>query len=294
MANDLIPSGGGELTTTEWQTPFAPPTTVDFVAGHGNELTPGGAPVYFFGAPVPGASLDQVQYVVGEIANAFLSDAPRLGISNSFGNQAAAWFRSNALLALPKEWPNHRYNLQGFNFGSDQDTVTAFLNYAYACGASQAEIEKCLWWVNELGKLGNATPASSPRSIDDLSDAEYAQLERINDRAREKGEAELRRAWGYSYSSNLAIVARFVDNLPQREREAIENDMLSDGTMALSHSEVILHLYSMAIGVTGNLGGAALSKRIDEIEDIMRRDPDRYWRDQAMQLELRELYSRRG
>lgn len=239
-----------------------------------------------------GVSQQQFNQFMGEISGLFMGDMARLGCSNDFTQTAISWYRNAITGPVPNEPVRHKFNFSGISVSrEDQPWVTAFANHM--TGHSQDAVRAAVWWMGELAKKLNQQQQTQSRSLDDLSDAEYAKLERKYADDAQKAEAILRREWGHSYSSNLAIADRFLHNMPANQRHQIETDVIR-GVSALNSPDVVMWLFQQAVGVSANISGAGLAKRIAEIEHLIKVDRKAYNDSPEIQSELRELYRLRG
>lgn len=248
----------------------------------------------------PGVTPQEFNQFLGEISGLFYGDMAKLGWPHDFTQAAIEWYRNAITGPVPNEPARHNVNFSGISISrEDQPWVTAFANAMTRSGHSKHAIKAAVWWMGELAKrLNQQQPASNARSIDDLSDAEFAKLERRYADDARKCEITLRRLWGNnSYQSNLARAQDFLNSLPQQEREHIANDVLADDTSALNSPDVVLWLHEQSLGGVSNiLSRADLQNEIQAIEKLMASGSPDYWKGEKgeqTQMRLRHLYQLR-
>lgn len=299
MNDDLIPQNGGDLAPYSPSAPLAPsndwlvPSPEPDFIGNDNYQT-GSAPK-LFGQDVPDMSSQQLNQVVNEITQLFSADSIWQKGDRAFVTAVADWYRQTAFAPTPREYVNHSYDLRGFTFPpNDQAVITAFCNFCSQIGATEKQVKTALAWYAELiRRVNQFQQTQRPQESTELSDAEWAQLERRCERDYQKAEAELKRLWGFQYQTNLAIANRFLNNLPADQREHICNDVLADGTLSLNSSAVVIWLHEQALGGVANLRGGDLAKEISRLEKLMASGSPEYWKSEESQSRLRMLYDAR-
>ncbi|MNJ35267.1 hypothetical protein D3C77_299980 [compost metagenome] len=298
MANDIDLYSAGDLAPYSPSQPLAPDpdwgsTEVDLLREPTESYTGGGQMIFGQALP-PGVSVEQITQAYQQLGNVFVNDFMQLGHNLGQTQKAVAWFMA-AMRNPPRQQPQrHSYNL--FEHVNDP-LFQAFANYAHDQGFSAKLIQDAAWWVAEAGrKLQQAnvgtppvqgrTPSSNP--LDDLTDAQYAQVVRNNDNARAATMGYLQDLWGSSFNANLRMVDAYYQSLPLREQRAL--DVLTDGYIsALNTVEVVLGLYQQAVGSSSLPTGGALATELSEHERIMKFDRKRWNKDERLQARYREL-----
>lgn len=208
---------------------------------------------------------------------------------------AINWFKSNALLPIGPTSPNHNYRLHGFRFpASDRDAVNSFLNHMARVNAPQRFVQACLWWINQLGQQQQTQQHQQHQhaaTLDDLTDAEFAIVQKRAERDLENGKAILRQKWGSQYTQRMKVVQAHIANLPAVQREFLETAVCQGGMLLANAPETIERLYAEAINKSINPGN--LAGEIAAIEQVMKTDRKRYNSDVVLQERLRALYSMR-
>lgn len=296
--NDLdLYDPGGELapyTPAPSPLPASSPAglPVDFL-GERAEYGQGGA-VTWFGQRLPaGVTAEAAQQVVTQMTAAFAGAMQQHRVPDAHWRAAVDWFHGAALAPPPRDVAAaHRYDLHGLAFlPEDHALVHAFAGAMQQRGLPQASVHRMLAWYSDLTQ--KVFKAQQPQqNTGGFTDAE---LDAIDDRAdadREAGLNALRVAWGHEFSARLGLVRRYVKNLPEREREHIENAVLPGGQMAANDPGLALKLYDEATG--GHLpSGGNLQQEINVLEARMKNDRRAWFKDDAAQARLRRLYQQR-
>lgn len=296
---DLTPIDGGALQPYSPDAPTAPSDSgwmipqPDFVNDHQSYSS---AP-QLFGADLPaGTTMDQARAVVKQITDAFAGDMAHLKFDSWMVKEAVNWFKSEALLPPGYVEPTHRYNLRGYRIPeADQPAVNSFLNAMYRANVPQRFCQAALWWLTEFGKPNTQQSQSQYPSQDDITDQEWAIIEKRCPADRAACDAALRAHWGSQYKLNLRIVKDYLATLPVQERERLETTVCKGGLLSGNSPEVIVGIFNKAIGAdTIPQNGPALAAEIAQIENLMKTNRKAYLADERTQARLRQLYTLRG
>lgn len=278
---DLIPTGGGDLAPLSPSAPLAPQPdagwmvpTPDFLSERQGYSATEPA---IFGTPMSGATFQQAEQAIGQLADAFTRDMAGWKFDSHLVDAAARWFKSNALLPLGYVSPTHNYNLQGYRIpDADRDAVTSFLNAMAEVNAPQRFVQAALYWVYQLGKQGQSQQTKSRSQ--DITDAEWAIIEKRCEADKAACDAALRNYWGSQYKLNLRIVKDYLDTLPVQDSEALELTVCKGGLLSGTIPK----------------SGPAIAAEIASIEKVMKENRKAYLASESMQARLRELYTLRG
>lgn len=254
-----------------------------------------------FGQDVPGATTqEQLQHALTEIAAVISSDLMRLGDSPQLIATAVEWLKQNAGKVPQQEPITHRFNL--YQYQSDIATNN-WASAIHRAGANQTFVDHCLWLADQLAaKLGEQQigahdqPRMAPTSgdpLDSLDDETYAQVIKINDRAKAATMGYLKDLWGQSFQSNLRMVQEYFQNLPAREQDHL-GQMTTGWIAGTNTKEVLLGLYQQAIG-GGSIpqSGAALQDEISACEQCMKYERKKWLSDERLQARYRHLLTLR-
>lgn len=245
----------------------------------------------------PGATEEQITYVLTEIAALISADLMRLNHSQSFITAALNWFRDNVRRTPQREQKRHSYNL--YSWVGDP-VAESFGNAMARAGASQEFVSNCLYLMEELSRRlgasqGQPMPRTAPQNSpgDGLSDAEYNALYDYNEKMKPHTDGILRAKWKDSYHANLRMVDDYLQSLSAVEKAHFDT-FLNNGLHALNDPTVILGLYAQAVGA-GSIpsGGAALQDEINAIENLMKTDRKSYLKDERLQARYRHLLTLR-
>ncbi|UVJ46213.1 hypothetical protein NVV94_12135 [Pseudomonas sp. LS1212] len=304
MSTDIeLYDSGGELAPVA-PSPLAPiqpdswgTTDVDLLSPREVADFQGGQTIFGQAAP-PGVTAQQVQAAIGQLSAVFLSDFSQLQHNARHIQQAIQWYQ-DALANPPRpQRQRHRYNL--FEHKSDP-IFQAFADFAHDHNFSAKMVQDCCWWVSEATRrinaqqVGGSAPAqgSAPPSYEDqLTDGEWRELDRRNERLKLNTEITLRKRWGTSYESNLQVAQEYLNNLPAKDQAHL-SQISNQGSM-LNSVEVLEHLFNSAIG-SGSLptSGGAIAQEIAAIENVMKTERKKYLADPQLQARYRVLIDAR-
>lgn len=241
------------------------------------DLTEGGglAP-YHPTTPLPTTTADQPDYLVDRgqpqpagqgvaLVESFGRSMAQAGVPNALVVAAGKWFDSAAGGKGLDEPRAHSFDLRAYGLHGDA-YAHSFANAMERAGAGAGDVQKMLDWYKTWERGQTAS-----HDID-------AQ-DRIN------AETVLRGVWGQSYLGNLRLINKYLDGLPAVERDEIESSTLPSGGLYLNDPDALEYLLKKA-----SSGPSPLSAEIAAAEARMRTDRKRWFRDDAAQARLRELY----
>ena len=107
----------------------------------------------------------------------------------------------------------------------------------------------------------------------------------------------LQAEWGADMEVNKNIIAGALAQLPEEVRSQVANARLPDGKGLLNSPEALNWLVDMArkanptaaLVPSGSGNIATMNGRIEQIDKMMREDPQAYYKDEAIQAEYRQL-----
>lgn len=198
--------------------------------------------------------------------------------------EVAQWRKDNG---LPEKPEDYRPNLpNGMVPGeADMPLIGGFQKTAHELGLTPEQFNKTLsWYFAE-------------------ADAAKAQQYEADTSFRSQAEDALRAEWGPAYRSEVRGIANFMEaNAPAGMADLLFNSRSSDGKLLGDHPEVLRWLSSMVrtvnpLATLVPAGSAdplkAGEARIAEIENIMRTEPDKYWKNPDVQREYGALLEAR-
>lgn len=108
---------------------------------------------------------------------------------------------------------------------------------------------------------------------------------------------QIKEAWGSDKETNLNVIRGLANTLPDSIRDNFLSAQLADGKMLFNSPEFMVWMADVArqlnpsatVVPNSSNPSQAISDEVKRIEDVMRNDPDEYYRDQAMQNRYRQL-----
>lgn len=292
--------GAGELQPYQPDTPLSPSNdgwlvpTPDFVSD--NQSYSSSTP-QMFGADLPaGTTMNQARQAVDQITTVFAGDMAHFKFESWMISEAVNWFKANALLPLGHVEAIHHYRLDGYRIPqADKDAVTSFLNHMDRANIPQRFVQACLWWMTEFGKQNQQQSQPQSGSQDDITDAEWAVIEKRCPADKAACDKALRNYFGNQYKLSLKIIRDYMAQLPVQERERLEFTVCKGGLLSGNSPEILIGIYNMAIGANSlPRSGQGIAAEIAAIEKVMRENRKAYLADERLQARLRELYEMRG
>lgn len=284
----IQPDSWGTLTNREIDEYQRPPTT-QTLFGEPTQATPG-----------------QIDAMLGQLGGAFMHDFSSLGYPAYLVNAAISFVTANATKAPYQVQKNHNFNVHG----EDDYLTHAFCNMVHKLSGSprakQQFVTACLQWLAKASKQLNSQQVTqaqggAPHTSDpteNLTEAQYRELERHNNAVMAQTMATLQQRWGSCFKINIELAQAQLSK--QTPAELAHLDRFT-GSWPWTHMfntvELLTAMYEMAIGANSiGASGASIAQEISQFEAMLKIPSERqkYMRDPAMQARLRELYARRG
>lgn len=264
-------------------------------------------PTLFGAVMPPGTSKQQVDMVLGQLGAAFMNDMSTLGYPGHMVQATIQFMTANATKAPYQVTPKHGFRLPK---EADDWLGNAFGNMVHQLSGSlqakQQFVTSCLQWLAKANKqlagqqVTQSAQGSAPHSaealLNQLSDADYAKVIKINEQALARTTQVLQQRWGdYTYQQNIQIAQDYLDRLPANERAVF--DQFTTGWVHMRNTvECLTAIFDMAVNANSIGNSASIAQEIAAYESMLKIPSERqkYMRDPQMQARLRELYSRRG
>lgn len=193
-------------------------------------------------------------------------------------NKLAEWRKQEGIPASPKD-----YKLEfedGLVVGElDQPKIDSFLEFAHQNNIPESHVKSAVKWY-----------------IDSQSQESEGFQQKVADQKHETL-AMLKAEWGPEFTGNInAIGELFVDN--PEIKDILMGARGADGLPIGNNDQVVRWAVNLAKQINpaatftlpGGEGGVkGLENRIKEIETMMRKDPDSYYKDQSIQKEYEDL-----
>lgn len=206
----------------------------------------------------------------------------RAGVSPQLSRAAGELMGSLAAKPPAAQTVQHSYSFDAFDWTeADKPYLTAVGNFLQQRGASQQEVDALLLFYK-------SQPAVASQDVASRREVETMDL----GHAKEVG-ATMRAEWRGDFDANIRLINRHLDNLPAKDREAIEGKVLDGGRRALNDPATLRELAVQAKGGAVPSDPAALAAEIKQIEGVMAKDRKAYNRDEKMQLRYRQLLGAR-
>lgn len=109
----------------------------------------------------------------------------------------------------------------------------------------------------------------------------------------------LREEWGGEYKQNINQIKNLLSSAPEGIEERLLGGRTADGKVVGNDPETLKWLAGLARQINpvatvvpgaGANQASAVQDEIQQIETVMRTEPDKYWKDPKMQARLKELY----
>lgn len=206
---------------------------------------------------------------------------------NPTPEQLAQWRKDNGVPDKPDEYvakialPNNAVLGE-----ADKPIVGDFAKFAHDRNWTPTQFNEALNWY-----YGNIDKQRA--SVED-ADANYQR----------SAEDTLRTEWeGPNYRRNLTAVSNMLSGWPQEARDALLAGRGPDGRKLGDNPHVIKQLAAMALEINPAITAVPASAgdsvkgmhdRIAEIERMIAQEPNRYWKDEALQADYRSLLEARN
>jgi hypothetical protein len=226
----------------------------------------------------------------------------KLGHNISYTQKCVAWFMNALTIPPQQQQRRHSYNL----FEHTTDPIfQAFANYAHDNKFPAKMVQDACWWVTEVAKrltkspvgqetLPRMAPNSTESMLSQLSDADYAKVVTINDRALANTMQVLQQRWGdYTFRQNIEIAQSYLERLPAVDQKHF--DQFTTGWVHMRNTpEFIAAMFDAATGAHSlPKDGAGIAREIAECEKCMKTNRKQWQADNALQARYRTLLDMR-
>lgn len=193
--------------------------------------------------------------------------------------EKAAWREATQ---VPAEWGDYELpEIEGYEWTEDDaPIVQSFLQDMHAADTPQPVAQKALEWYGKF--------------VQQQQDA----IHDMNAELKQKVDDTLRDEWGQDYRANMNLMQRYLkEEVDPEVFNLLYNAALPDGRRLSNSIEFVRWMGDLARGAAdagGMLYGTArtdVSNRVQEIENILKSDPSRYWRE-GLDNELLDLRRR--
>lgn len=185
--------------------------------------------------------------------------------------EKAAWRKANSIPDAPGEYIKDFTLPDGLVIGeNDKPIVDQYLADAHAQNMKPSEVQSNLAWFFKWRE--GQTQALSDKDIDDRSSVSE----------------ELTREWGGDMKRNLGAAYELVKSVGDEEADAIMDARLPDGTKLGNHPKIIKWLAQTSLELNpalsviptkGTDAMTSLKTRMTEIENVMKTDRNKYYRE---------------
>lgn len=194
-------------------------------------------------------------------------------------DQIKEWREKNG---VPQEPKGYLENLpDGLVFGeNDEKALEGFVERMHANNVDPATVNEALAWYKDYQE-----------------EVETAQVEA--DRGfRKDAEETLREEWGNEYRANVNAITNFLSSASEDLSNNLLGARLADGTLLGDNPEALKWLHSLAntmnpAGFVSPSGGGdqltSVKEELDQIRELRRTDPDKYYKDEKVQERFRQL-----
>lgn len=167
---------------------------------------------------------------------------------------------------------------------ADKPLLDAFKGFAHNKNWTPGQLNEVLDWYYQQ------------------QDAQSAQRFQIDTQIKTQAEEELRQEWGPEFRANVNAIGNFLDGAPEGVKAALMHARAPDGTLLGNNANVLRWLADLSREAMPGAGlvpagtsnpAAAIGGEIDQIERMMRDDPQKYWSDEKTQSRYRELIAAR-
>lgn len=202
-----------------------------------------------------------------------------------------SWAREIHGKAPPVEKQEHVYDTRNFRLSPDDRALAnSFMNRAAKAGLELSEVAALVEWYS--GGKWNAETAQKPaqqpkaKASAEPSDADLARWDAEDQR---KALDTLRAEWGPNYRGNWAMIKRYVESLPQAERDALLSEVKPDGVLKMHDPFELRKLLERARVPASTSSGTHPAERKAQLLTMLHTDRSAYNRDADAQRELMAL-----
>lgn len=254
-----------------------------------------------FGEPT-NATPGELEAMLGQLGGAFMSDFSQLGYPQHMVKAAIDFMNTHALKTPYQVRPQHNFNLHG----QDDWLGHAFGNMVQGLSGSPRAKQQFVtaaitWLAKATAKLSQpegsraaqgSAPNSTETQLSQLSDADYARVVAINNKAQLDTLNTLTAKHGqYSTQNMIALAQAHLEKLTPIERAHFDQ-FTTDWVHMMNCVETIEFLYSASIGSASlPKDGVGIAKEIAEFEAMLKVPSERarYFKDPQLQSRYRTL-----
>lgn len=214
----------------------------------------------------------QAKLSSGEFRSAKLSENPT-------DEELTQWRKDNN---IPEKAADYLADLpSGIVLGDDdKDRVNSFLEAMHGKNVSKEHVQAAIEWNQQM--VEQEMQSRYDRNVD----------------AQQKTEDTLRQEWGPEYRRNINLINGMLDGLPKEAKELFTSAQTADGISIFNNSEIAKWLVDTARAVNpvatvvpGASNPKAITDEIATLEKRMKDDYQGWFKDEAAQTRLRELYT---
>lgn len=214
----------------------------------------------------------QAKLSSGEFRAAKLSENPT-------DEEVAQWRKDNN---VPEKAADYLNDLpSGIVLGDDdKDRVNSFLEAMHGKNVSKENVQAAIEWNQQM--VEQEMQARHDRNVE----------------AQQKTEDSLRQEWGPEYRRNINLINGMLDGLPKDAKDLFTSAQTADGVNIFNNPEIAKWLVDTARAVNpvatvvpGASNPKAITDEIATLEKRMKDDYQGWFKDEAAQTRLRELYT---
>ncbi|WP_227136734.1 hypothetical protein [Kosakonia radicincitans] len=197
---------------------------------------------------------------------------------NPTDEEIAQWRKDNG---VPEKADDYLADLpSGIVLGDeDKERISSFLEAMHGKNVSKEHVQAAIEWNQQM--------------VEQEMQARYDR----NVEAQQKTEDALRQEWGPEYRRNINLINGMLDGLPKDAKALFTNAQTSDGVSIFNNPDVAKWLVDVARAVNpvatvvpGASNPQAITDEITALEKRMRDDYEGWFKDNAAQERLRQLY----
>lgn len=161
-----------------------------------------------------------------------------------------------------------------------KDRIGKFTGFFYDADLTQSQVDRLVAGYNDVAeKEAQAQAVADAKLLDDCED-------------------NLRAAWGGEYRPNMKATFTFLESKFGQDMDALMSARTADGRRLINIPAVAKVFHSLAraegidgleTGDTGAAGGKSVDARIEEINQILQTEPDKYYRENLGDEKLKLL-----
>lgn len=172
------------------------------------------------------------------------------------------------------------------------------LDEGLVLGESDERVMKGVYDIAHKNNVSNDVVTQLTNAMLKGQEYERQALQQQDGLDKQTADRQLREAWGQDYETNEGLVKNLINGLPESVRDNFGSARLADGTAVFNSPEMMNFLAEAARAINpaatvvppGNGNPTqAITSRIAELESRM--GTDEWYKDEAAQQELRNLYT---